>query len=159
MTSQREQQARPAAWSTSTPCMQTVCYVQPVGRSLIHRNSWKRPFFTMPRRCVAAGCSNTTKDGVSLHIFPLDPKFRRIWAQKVRLSRAKWTGPSKHSYLCSTHFDESCFEPSMNASIGLKKVRRLLPMQYPKSSGLRGNSQELARKSEGVSSRKEKESG
>ena len=52
----------------------------------------------MPSRCVAAGCSNTTKDGVSLHRFPSDPKYRRIiiWTTKVKLTRAKWSG---HSFL------------------------------------------------------------
>ena len=38
------------------------------------------------------GCSKTIKDGVSLHLFPADPKYRRLWAAKVRLTRAKWSG-------------------------------------------------------------------
>ena len=82
---------------------------------------------TMPSRCVAAGCSNTTRDGYSLHLFPSDPKYRRIWTQKVRLTRAKWMGPSIHSHLCSSHFEETCFEPGMFASFGLKRLHRLRP--------------------------------
>ena len=57
----------------------------------------------MPSRCVAAGCSNSTKDGVSLHRFPSDPKYRRIWTTKVKLARAKWLGPTEHPFLCSAH--------------------------------------------------------
>ena len=39
---------------------------------------WSLLFSIMPSRCVTAGCSNTTKDGVSLHRFMSDPIYRRI---------------------------------------------------------------------------------
>ena len=49
----------------------------------------------MPSRCVAAGCSNTTREGVSLHGFPSDAYYRRIWMANVKLTRAIWPGPSE----------------------------------------------------------------
>lgn len=64
----------------------------------------------MPVYCVAAGCSNTYQDGVSMHRFPTDPKYRKIWTAKVRLTRAKWKGPSMYTSLCSEHFEPSCFD-------------------------------------------------
>ena len=42
----------------------------------------------MPTRCIGAGCSNTKKDGVSLHMFPKDPATRRLWTAKVKLTIA-----------------------------------------------------------------------
>ena len=47
----------------------------------------------MLSRCVAAGCSNTTKEGVSLHRFPSDAYYRRIWTKNVNLTMAKWSVP------------------------------------------------------------------
>ena len=58
----------------------------------------------MPARCVVAGCSNTSKDGVSLHRFPKAEKLRNIWTSKVKLTRGKWPGPSATSLICSDHF-------------------------------------------------------
>ena len=76
----------------------------------------------MPTRCIAAGCNKTTKDGVSLHLFPADPKYRRLWAAKVRLTRAKWSGPtSRFSALCSDHFDPSCFESGMFHTFDMRR--------------------------------------
>ena len=38
----------------------------------------------MMKRCVAASCSNTYKDGVSLSKFPKDKKLRLQWKNKLR---------------------------------------------------------------------------
>ena len=63
---------------------------------------WSLLFSKMSLRCVAAGCSNTTKDSVSLHRFPSDTKYRRIWTTKVKLTRAKWSGPTERSFVLHT---------------------------------------------------------
>ncbi|KAI2567044.1 hypothetical protein G5576_008088, partial [Homo sapiens] len=39
--------------------------------------------------------------------FPLDPKRRKEW---VRLVRRKNFVPGKHTFLCSKHFEASCFD-------------------------------------------------
>ena len=71
----------------------------------------------MVKRCVAANCSDTYKDGVSLFKFPKDKKLRQLWKKQVQRTRAKWKGPSDFSYLCSCHFTEDCFEaPSSTSS-------------------------------------------
>ena len=65
----------------------------------------------MPKRFVAAGCSNTYSNKVSLFKFPKVPVLRQKWVKQVQRTRAEWSGPSDHSVLCSDHFDSSCFEP------------------------------------------------
>ncbi|XP_072175107.1 uncharacterized protein [Diadema setosum] len=86
----------------------------------------------MPQRCVVAGCSNTTKDGVSLHQFPKDENVRRMWTAKVKLTRAKWSGPSESSVLCSAHFKEDDFvESGMHSKFGIKKKRMLKSSAVP----------------------------
>ena len=67
----------------------------------------------MPSRCIAAGCSNTSKDGVSLHFFPRDPNLRKIWAAKIKLTRGNWAGPSDSSVVCSAHFADDDFEQGL----------------------------------------------
>ena len=86
----------------------------------------------MPLRCVAAGCSNTYEDGVSLFKFPKDPARRRQWTRQVQTTRAKWK-PSEYSVLCSKHFKEDCFESqvAMAAKLGIKKHQKLKPDAVP----------------------------
>ena len=81
----------------------------------------------MPKRCAAAGCSNTYKDNISLFLFPKDDDLRSKWIKQVKRTRAEWSGPSDHSVLCSDHFDGSCFEPDTEiaSQMGLKKRVRL----------------------------------
>ena len=79
-------------------------------RVTVNHPSWNIGFYwKMTRRCVAAGCSNSHKDGYSLYTFPKDLKIRRHWVKFVRMRRAKWPGPSKYSYLCSAHFGPESF--------------------------------------------------
>ena len=86
----------------------------------------------MVKRCVAAGCSNTTKEGYSLFKFPRDPNLRRQWAKQICRTRAEWT-PTESSVLCSTHFTEDCFElnTAIAATFGMKIKRRLKPDAIP----------------------------
>ena len=83
---------------------------------------------SMVKRCVAAGCSNTYSDGVSLFHFPKDHARRQQWIKQVQWTRSQWKGPSEHSVLCSDHFNEDCFEPdtAIASSLGLDKPRRRL---------------------------------
>ena len=104
--------------------------------------------YTMVKRCIAAGCSNTYSDNVSLYKFPRDPVLRQQWVKQVQRTRAQWSGPSEHSVLCSEHFTDCCFQPdsAIAASMGLQKRRMLKPdaiptvferpaVQLPSSSG------------------------
>ena len=87
----------------------------------------------MPTRCILAGCSNTTKEGVSLHNFPNDENMRKVWTSRVKLSRKKWDGPSKRSVICSDHFNDSDFEDEgFWSQFGMKKSKRLKPNAIPK---------------------------
>lgn len=63
----------------------------------------------MPTNCAAAGCATTYNKhiNISFHRFPLDPKRRKEW---IRLVRRKNFVPGKHTFLCSKHFEASCFD-------------------------------------------------
>lgn len=93
----------------------------------------RREISTMVKSCVAANCSNTYRDGVSLFKFPKDPALRQKWIKNVQRTRAKWSGPSEHSVLCSQHFDSSCFEESteLAAKMGIQTRRKLKPDAVP----------------------------
>ena len=63
----------------------------------------------MPIHCVAWGCTNKMKkgSGISFHRFPhRNPQMLEKWIQVIR--REKWH-PNRHSYICSLHFEDSCF--------------------------------------------------
>ena len=96
----------------------------------------------MPSRCVAAGCSNI-KDGVSLHQFPSDPKYRRIWTTKVKLTRAKWSGPTEH-------FEQTCFERGLHSQFGVAYKAMLLPDAIPTIFPLSKNAGKAPTKKRGV---------
>ena len=86
----------------------------------------------MPWRCVVAGCSNTTKDGVSMHLFPKEEIVRRMCIAKVKLTRANWSGPSDWSVVCSAHFNEDDFvESGLHSQFGIAKKRKLKSSAVP----------------------------
>ena len=86
----------------------------------------------MVNRCVAAGCSNTPSDRVSLFKFPSDAVLRRKWEKQVQRTRAQWKA-TEHSFLCSDHFTEDCFEAdsALASQFGIKKRKRLKPGAVP----------------------------
>ena len=94
----------------------------------------------MPSRCVAGGCSKTRKDGVSLHRWPDDPHFVRLWTNAVKNTRSDFINPTTSSKLCSEHFDEDFFEPqtAIAKSMGLKMKKIIKANAVPgnfKSAG------------------------
>ena len=86
----------------------------------------------MVNKCVAAGCSNSHKDGVSLYKFPSDAILRRKWEKQVQRMWAQWK-TTEHPSLCSDHFAEDCFEvdSTLASQFGLKKRKRLKPGAVP----------------------------
>ncbi|XP_061750007.1 uncharacterized protein LOC133549001 isoform X5 [Nerophis ophidion] len=79
-------------------------------------------------RCIAAGCSNTNRAGVSLFRFPKDDSQALLWNREVKRTRLDWTTHTKYSMLCSDHFEKSCFEegPLLRAQMGIATPRRLV---------------------------------
>ena len=75
-------------------------------------------------RCVAAGCSNTHKDGVHLFLFPKEARLKKKWTDQVRRTRDK-RQPTEHSVLCRKHFEAHCFKPSLklSESMGMMKMK------------------------------------
>ena len=79
----------------------------------------------MPHHCVAGGCSNIVKDGVSLHGWPSNTQLARQWTNAVRNTRANvnqraWSQP------CSSHFSDDSFETQsvIDHSSGLKMKKK-----------------------------------
>ena len=66
------------------------------------------------KSCAAGGpgqisCTNNSySPGVSMHIFPRNPKVRTQWLKFVRVHRPDFVDTA-YSALCSVHFEESCF--------------------------------------------------
>ena len=63
----------------------------------------------MPNYCVAVSCKNTAKKGseYSFHRFPhQNANLLKKWVHAI--CRKQWK-PTKHSFICSDHFHESCF--------------------------------------------------
>ena len=48
----------------------------------------------IPHRCIAGGCSNIRKDGVSLHKWPEDAHFAKIWTNAVKNTRSDIFNPT-----------------------------------------------------------------
>ena len=84
----------------------------------------------MVNRCVAAGCSNVPSDRVSLFRFPKDKALMSKWEKQVQRTRDRWK-VTEHSYLCSDHFTEDCFEVDFSSKFGIKKRRQLRPGAIP----------------------------
>ncbi|XP_068124674.1 THAP domain-containing protein 2-like [Hyperolius riggenbachi] len=63
----------------------------------------------MPTTCAAFGCSNNSKrdSHVTFHRLPSHPERRRQWLDL--LNRENFI-PSLHTFLCSEHFEEPCFD-------------------------------------------------
>ena len=95
--------------------------------------AFKKPStYTMPHRCVAGGCSNTAKDGVSLHGWPTNAQLARQWTNAVRNTRANFNQTAS-SKLCSSHFSDDSFETQsvIAHSLGLKMKKILKPDAVP----------------------------
>lgn len=86
----------------------------------------------MPHRCIAGGCSNIRKDGVSLHKWPEDAHYAKLWTNAVKNTRSDVFNPTT-SRLCSAHFTEDSFEEQtvIAKSLGLKMKNILKPNAVP----------------------------
>jgi hypothetical protein len=61
--------------------------------------------------CQAINCRKTSKDGVTLHQFPKNLHYRRLWTTFVQTKRADFQIPNEgKGLLCSDHFTEDQFE-------------------------------------------------
>ncbi|GCC29250.1 hypothetical protein chiPu_0007688 [Chiloscyllium punctatum] len=63
----------------------------------------------MPTSCAAYGCTAVYRKNTntSFHRFPSNPWRRTEWIRLVRRENFK---PSKHTFLCSKHFEQTCFD-------------------------------------------------
>ena len=75
--------------------------------------------------CAAFGCNaNSSKHRATHHFFqfPTDPVLLKKWIAKIKRANFK---PTKHSRLCSAHFEKNCFDrdPEMLATLGYPGAR------------------------------------
>ena len=63
---------------------------------------------------------------MSLFKFPSVAVLRHKWEKQVQWTQAQWKA-TEHSFLCSYHFTEDCFEVdlALASQFGMKKRRRL----------------------------------
>ncbi|CAG4989203.1 unnamed protein product [Parnassius apollo] len=77
--------------------------------------------------CSVSNCSNCSgkgycsSKGISYHCFPINPEVKEKWI--LATGKKNWF-PSKHSKICSAHFQEQDFNPT-------RKRRVLLDHAYP----------------------------
>ena len=93
---------------------------------------FKKPStYNMPHRCVDGECSDTAKDGASLHGWPSNAQLARQWTNAVRNTQANFS-QLVWSKLCSSHFSDDSFEiQSVIAhSLGLKIKKILNPALF-----------------------------
>ena len=68
----------------------------------------------MGRNCIAYGCTNFHKKGLTVFKFSEDAKLRKAWTLQVYRGRLETSGevsPTHNSEVCSEHFTEDCYEP------------------------------------------------
>ena len=91
------------------------------------------------RYCVAGfpngiSCTNGQHtEKKSIHTFPhkeKDGKRHQVWVRFVRRHRPKWSSTNS-SFLCSDHFDESCFTKNREIAAKLGMKRKLKPDAVP----------------------------
>ena len=72
-------------------------------------------------QCVAFNCNIRSQRGVSMYLFPKDPKFRKIWVRNLRRDGFKVTEFSK---VCANHFTADQFKthPALAKKCGYKKL-------------------------------------
>lgn len=75
----------------------------------------------MVKRCVVQGCGKIAKDGVSLHMFPANPRVKKLWVKFIKTHRKNFDGPTTYSFVCSRHFVPEDFqENAVKAALGFK---------------------------------------
>ena len=87
-------------------------------------------YFSKSKFCVAADCTSTHVEILSLHEFPKEdrPEIRRQWINFVKTKRKNFTTPTMHSVLCEKHFTADCYpmEYSLKTYIGITVKRKSL---------------------------------
>lgn len=82
-------------------------------------------------QCAALNCTIKSGQGLSMYLFPRDPKFRKIWT--LRLKRDGFE-PSQYTKLCERHFDKDQFSvnPDVANNVGFQvKSKMLKPGAIP----------------------------
>ena len=80
-----------------------------VGRHIVGNNVSLFARALMSHSCIAGGCFNTRKDGVSPHKCPEDAHFAKLWKNAVKNTHSDVFNPLI-SQLCNANFIEDSFE-------------------------------------------------
>ena len=68
----------------------------------------------------------TKGTGISYHRLPNGPL--SVWLRNIRRENP---GPRAHTFVCSAHFTEDCFQPGVETIPGFKKVKMLISSAIP----------------------------
>ena len=67
-----------------------------------------------------------------MHMSPRDLHLRRQWTKFVKVKRAEFVEPSKHSVICGAHFTSDCFEGDYMREMGFNMPTGLIPSAVPR---------------------------
>ena len=79
------------------------------------------------RRCVAGAPNKTScgndfyTEGITMHRFPIDPTVRAKWIRFVKRHRVDFNDPGKNTWLCSAHFEKTCFNLQIEGDFNLQR--------------------------------------
>ena len=81
--------------------------------------------------CSVPLCKNysqkTKGTRISYHRLPNGP-LKSVWLRNIRRENPR---PRAHTFVCSTHFTEDCFQPGVEIIPGFKKAKTLLSSAIP----------------------------
>ena len=75
--------------------------------------------------CCVPECTNhsTKTKSVSYHKIPTDQALQKAWIARIKRENLP---PVKNCYVCSEHFEDSCFEVNLMEKLsGMKRKRKL----------------------------------
>uniref|UniRef100_A0A2C9KEK5 THAP-type domain-containing protein n=1 Tax=Biomphalaria glabrata TaxID=6526 RepID=A0A2C9KEK5_BIOGL len=92
--------------------------------------------------CSSACCSSSnhkdkiskyadTEINVSFHLFPRDEVLKGKWEKFIRLKSKYFTKAYANSYLCSNHFERSCFSNFIAVEMGFEQKLKLISGAVP----------------------------
>lgn len=76
-------------------------------------------------QCAALNCTVKSGQGISMYLFPNEPKLRREWTLKMKRDGFE---PSQYSKICESHFEKSQFavDHDVAAAVGFKAKTKML---------------------------------
>lgn len=93
-------------------------------------------------KCCVPGCrsgyqysNSNSNSNISMHAFPSDNSLKKLWLHKIHVHRDNFT-PSKHTRVCSLHFNENDFRLETKDSCNRLKNNPILRRRHLKEHAI-----------------------